>query len=286
MSNDVSLAHVNLSSATSQRQAYRPPVGIPGRKQQRWQGLVVSLLAHLLLLALIILPAFQSAFTAKHAEGAGGNGPAGGGGGGSPDAGAYQHLQFVGMPTPPAQHQPQPAPPAQKPQQPVPPPPPIPVPPQPHPVPVPPPAPPTPTTSPAITGTSSLSGAGNGGAGQGQAGAGPGSGGGMGSGEGSGRGSATGPGTGGGNAKIYPPTPTQFFLPPLPAPRELHGFRLIAWFDVDSLGRATLLRFTPSSNGDYNKRLRETLLAVKFRPAVRPDGVPVRDTVDVQYLFF
>jgi hypothetical protein len=94
-----------------------------------------------------------------------------------------------------------------------------------------------------------------------------------------------GPGTGGGDAKIHPPTPRQFFLPPLPAPSRLKGFRLTAWFDVDSTGKATLLRFTQSPDGDYNKRLRETLLAVRFRPAVGPDGAPVRDTVDIQFVF-
>ena len=60
---------------------------------------------------------------------------------------------------------------------------------------------------------------------------------------------------------------------------------MIAWFDVDTTGKATLLRFTPSSDKDYNKKLRETLLALKFRPAVRSNGVPIRDTVDVQFLF-
>jgi hypothetical protein len=46
-----------------------------------------------------------------------------------------------------------------------------------------------------------------------------------------------------------------------------------------------LLRFTQSPDGDYNKRLREVLLAMKFRPAVRADGVPIRDTVDIQFIF-
>jgi hypothetical protein len=94
-----------------------------------------------------------------------------------------------------------------------------------------------------------------------------------------------GPGTGGGNAKNYPPTPKAFFLPPLPAPAALRGFHMTAWFDVDSTGKATLLRFTPSPDGGYNKQLKATLLAMKFRPAVRPDGIPIRDTVDVQFDF-
>jgi len=76
------------------------------------------------------------------------------------------------------------------------------------------------------------------------------------------------------------------FLPPMPVPAKLRGFKLIARFDVDSTGRATLLQFTPSPDGDYNKRLRATLVAVKFRPAIRSDSVPVRDTVDIEYSFF
>jgi hypothetical protein len=50
------------------------------------------------------------------------------------------------------------------------------------------------------------------------------------------------PGTGGGPAGTYPPTPTQFFLPPLPAPASLKGYHLIAWFDVDEKGVATFAR--------------------------------------------
>ena len=60
---------------------------------------------------------------------------------------------------------------------------------------------------------------------------------------------------------------------------------MTAWFDVDSTGKATLLRFTPSPDGGYNKRLKETLLAMKFRPGTRPNGTPIRDTVDVQFVF-
>jgi len=60
---------------------------------------------------------------------------------------------------------------------------------------------------------------------------------------------------------------------------------MTAWFDVDSTGKATLLRFTSSPDGDYNKRLKATLMAMKFRPAVTPAGAPIRDTVDVQFVF-
>ncbi|HXC25917.1 MAG TPA: hypothetical protein VNU46_08375 [Gemmatimonadaceae bacterium] len=260
---------------------------MPGRDQKRWQGWVVSLLAHLLLLALIIFPVFQSDADFRHAEGAGGAGPAGGGGGGSAGGAnndMHERLRFVGLATPAVVPHVAPPAPVVKPR------PPVVQPPQPRPVVPPKPTPPADSvpaaTAPATSSTTSaVAGLGAGGSGSGQTGVGPGHGGGIGSGEGSGRGSSTGPGTGGGNATIHPPEPTQFFLPPLPQPRNLHGFRLVAWFDVDSLGKSTLLRFNPSPDGDYNKRLRETLMALKFRPAVRLDGFPVRDTVDVQILF-
>jgi hypothetical protein len=85
--------------------------------------------------------------------------------------------------------------------------------------------------------------------------------------------------------KNFPPTLKQFVLPPLPTPSSVRGFKLTAWFDVDSTGRATLLRFTPTPDRSYNDRIRETLLAARFRPGVRPDGTAMRDTVDIQMLF-
>lgn len=133
-----------------------------------------------------------------------------------------------------------------------------------------------------------LSGSGSGSGeqrGSGSGGVGPGSGGGTGSGSGTGRGSDTGEGTGGGEARNYPPTPRQLFLPPLPAPKKVQGFKLVAWFHVDSLGTARLLRFTPTPDGNYNKRLRETLLNIRFRPAVTPEGRPISDTVDIEFVF-
>jgi protein TonB len=258
---------------------YRPPVGIPRREQARWQGWLFSLLAHLLLLLFLIMPALDSGIDYGHRDGAGGAGPAGGGGGGSGDAGG-QHLQFVQIapqPSAPAPvATPEPEPPPVLP---------------PIPVPVAPPKPaPTATvtpSAPAVVG-SVASGSGVAGAGAGNsngAGAGSGVGGGVGSGEGPGRGSGVGPGTGGGSAKNNPPTLKQFVLPPLPTPSSVRGFMLTAWFDVDSTGKATLLRITPTPDRGYNNRIRETLLALRFRPAVRPDGVSIRDTVDIQVRF-
>ena len=94
-----------------------------------------------------------------------------------------------------------------------------------------------------------------------------------------------GPGTGGGTGTNHPPTPTQFFLPPLPAPPSLRGYHLIAWFDVDEKGNSKLLGFNPSRDGGYNRKLRDVLSALRFRPGTRPDGTPVRDTVDIHFIF-
>ena len=155
-----------------------------------------------------------------------------------------------------------------------------------EPKPVPPAPAPAPAPSAPVTGpTSGLGGTGAGAGTTGGPGAGPGSGGGVGSGTGTGTGSGTGPGTGGGPGTNYPPTPTQFFLPPLPAPASLRGYHLIAYFDVDERGTAKLLGFNPSRDAGYNRKLRDVLLALRFRPGTRPDGTPVRDTVDIQFIF-
>ncbi len=264
---------------------YRPPVGIPRREQKRWQGWIISLLAHLLLLLFIFLPALDSGIDYGHRDGAGGPGPAGGGGGGTGlgDNGAPR-VQFVQITPPPSATTIQPT-------QVVPPP--VPVPPVTPPVmvlkPEVPPKPSVPAVTSPVPAPVAGSGAGTAGTGTtgatGVGGAGPGTGGGVGSGEGRGHGSAVGPGTGGGAAKNHPPSLRQFILPPLPTPASVKGFTLTAWFDVDSTGKATLLRFTPTPDRSYNNRVRETLLAARFRPAVRPDGVAIRDTIDIQMLF-
>lgn len=200
--------------------------------------------------------------------GGGGPGPAGGGGGGKQGDGGEQRLQYVRLKPqadaaaaviPPKVQPPKPVVPEIKttPQQ------------------------MSPAAQPAVT--ANIPGTGSGNAGTG--GAGPGSGGGIGSGVGPGTGSAAGPGTGGGPAGSYPPSPTQFFLPPLPAPASVKGYHLIAWFDVDEKGNAKLLGFNPSQDGGYNRKLRDVLLSLRFRPGVRADGTPMRDTVDIQFIF-
>ncbi len=253
---------------------YRPPVGIPRRKQTRWQGWILSLLAHLLLLLVVLRPALDSDVDYQHRDGAGGAAPAGGGGGGAAGAGPAR-LQFVQISPSAAapavaQVVPTIAPPVVLPP------------------PATPPAQPHLPAAKAVQETPAPSGAAAGASGTGSSGApgaGAGSGGGIGSGEGTGKGSGVGAGTGGGAARDYPPTLKQFVLPPLPTPASVRGFTLTAWFDVDSTGKATLLKFTPTPDRSYNDRVRETLLALRFRPGVRADGRPMRDTVDIQVIF-
>lgn len=129
--------------------------------------------------------------------------------------------------------------------------------------------------------TSVVSGAGGGSGKDGSAGSGPGSGGGVGSGVGTGRGSGVGPGTGGGGDANYPPSVISLPILPLPVPGKVRPYKLVAYFEVDTVGNARLLAFNPSSDGGYNRRIREMLSEIRFRPATRPDGRPVLDTAVV-----
>jgi protein TonB len=227
---------------------------------------------HALILFLILAPIVGSSdFTHDPVTGGGGEGPAGGGGGGINGPGSrVEHLEFVRVRSDPT------------------------VMPKPKPLTVPPVKPPDPkprvespvTPAPPISSapvTTTTSGEATGSAGT--TGAGPGSGGGVGSGVGTGRGSSVGPGTGGGPGKDYPPTLRDLFIPPLPAPDRIKPYHLIAWFDVDEKGKSTLISFNPSRDGGYNRRLVEVLRSLVFRPGVRADGTPMRDTVDVHFIF-
>ena len=219
---------------------------------------------HATIVALLLFSPMSHGFTGESPEGAGGEGPTGGGGGRSGGGRAGERLSYV-------QVRPASPPPSIAPA----------LVPGPPPVPVPTPpvvAPPVVTAAPGTGEGTSTGAAGTGGAG-------PGTGGGIGSALGTGRGTGVGPGTGGGDGLSHPPTPTQFFLPPLPAPARIKPYNLVAWFDVDEKGNARLIGFNPSRDGGYNRRLREVLQSLRFRPGVLPDGTPVRDTVDVQYSF-
>lgn len=260
-----------------ERRRHLPALGLPPSRERRKGWAVASLLLHLLLIvALIGQVRLHTGDVKEIPTGAGGPGPAGGGGGGHGGSGGapVEHLQFV-------QVAPQLA--AQALVQPAPTPPPVVVPPKPA---VPPPqdakTPPTSKVEPPVAAAkipavaSVVPGVGGGAGHDGTNGAGPGSGGGVGSGVGTGRGSGIGPGTGGGTQVNYDPSPIELFIPPMPVPKRVQGFHLVAQFDVDATGKVLDFKFTPTPDGGYNKRLDEVFRNYKFRPGTRPDGTPIR----------
>jgi protein TonB len=248
---------------------YRPPVGIPLPRQSRLAGTVGSFLVHLLIILLLIGPWWMSSVL-EQKMGGGGPGAAGGGGGGNNGSGGViqERTRYVEMRPPP------PPPQVKQPQMVVPPPVIKPPPPE-EPKPEPPkatPAPEAPKDAAQTVGTGGGTGH------DGTAGSGPGTGGGVGSGDGTGRGSANGPGMGGGAGRTYPPTVTNLAILPIPVPSKVRPYKLIAYFEVDEKGNTTLLRWNQSKDSGYNKKIEAMLKEVKFRPAVRWDGTPVRDT--------
>ena len=72
------------------------------------------------------------------------------------------------------------------------------------------------------------------------------------------------------------------FIPPLPTPASVRGFKLIAEFDVDSTGKVLAMKFTETRDRGYNNRLRDVLKGYRFRPGTRPDGTPIRMKAQIQ----
>ena len=256
------------------RRPYRPPVGIPLPQQNRIGGVLVSVLVHLGLLLLVLGP-FWVKLVIDTKDAGMGPGAAGGGGGGSRGTGGVvtERLQYVQV-APQTQPQvvapkviPPPVvkPPEVKPPDPV-------VPPKPE---------PAKTTTESPKDAAPVAGTGGGSGRDGTAGSGPGTGGGSGSGTGTGKGSGVGAGTGGGEGKIYPPSVTTLAILPLPVPSKIRPYKLVAVFEVDEKGKAKLLRWNESRDSDYNRKIKQMLDEVRFKPAVRPDGTTVRDTAFV-----
>jgi hypothetical protein len=221
---------------------------------------LVSVAIHGAILAALLAPAVLSGVFDADMSTAGAEGPRGGGGGGRGLSDKPERLQFVQI-----------APAAPQPAQVT-----LPPPPPPKPVETPPTVPPPAPTPPAAEPTLAAGGAATGK--DGTDGSGPGTGGGVGTGQGTGQGSATGPGTGGDGAEHDPPVVTNLAILPIPVPRGVRPYRMVAYFDVDEKGNAKLLSFNPSSDGGYNRRIREMLAEIRFRPAVKRDGTAVRDT--------
>lgn len=274
-----------------ERPAYRLPLGIPSREGKGLGGKATAIGIHLLLILLILAP-LTSPELRKEILGAGGPGPAGGGGGGNRGTGGGSHraertqfVQVVPPPPPKPTTVPQITPPVVKPPVVVPP-----------PVVTPPVVKPTEVKpevkndaalndKPPADAASVTAGTGGGRGTDGGIGNGTGSGGGVGSGVGTGRGSGVGAGTGGGAGDIYPPTPTELFIPPMPPPSRIKGFELIAEFDVDSTGKVIDFKFTETKDGAYNKKLKDVLGSVRFRPGTNGLGYAVRAKTQIIYTF-
>lgn len=274
-----------LAPEPAERPRYRPPVGIPERDGHRREATLFSLALHIVLIVLVVAPPLwlSREINAFQQQGPRGNGRNGGGGGGNQGTGGEwtkESLRYFAIPDVPAATSVTPPP--------VPPPVPEPVKPPTPEAPVPKPEPPAPpAVDSAKAGASEVAsvepGKGGGTGRDGTAGSGPGSGGGVGSGVGTGRGSGVGSGTGNGNddSEIYPPAVVALPILPLPVPGKVRPYKLVAYFEVDTLGNSRLLAFNPSNDGGYNKRIREMLSEIRFRPAVRANGRPVLDTAIV-----
>jgi hypothetical protein len=224
---------------------YRPPVGIPGAREGRWRGVVVSTLFHLLILALLLVPAVAAVIVHTDRGSAGLRALLGGGGG----RGRLQEtLHYLTTPEPVK----------------------VPV----KPPPTPPPKPTAPTSSVAPVGVETT----------GVAATGEGAGEGTGVGNGTGPGTGTG-GTGGtGGTKVHARTDF-FAIPAGLVPKRPRPFHLHAVFAVSVTGDAILLTVNKADDGEFNRQVRDALMETHFKPAMLPDGTPVADTVpiDIDY---
>jgi TonB family protein len=265
-----------------ERPKLRPLIGVPegALKENRRRGAVISVVSHLLIVILLLLPAlFHREITEALTDGAGGPGAAGGGGGGSGGSPIIpERIQRYQMAPPPAVKQTPsvlppitPVPPVVKPPVEVPMVDPTPV------TPTPPAAAPAPVTVAATPAPGAGAGAGAGtdpGPGNG-----PGTGGGNGSGVGTGTGSAIGSGTGGGNATIYPAQPRALFVPPNGTPRRLRGKTITIELELDETGKVLAAEFSPrSGDNGYDEQFLNSLREQRFRPAVRANGQPIKFT--------
>jgi protein TonB len=264
-----------------------PAVRLPTPKEKRAGSALVSVLFHVLVVFLLMMemtpdpPPFDGIDLTNMSPM--GNGIAGGGGGGRRGTGgSVDYIKFVQPPKPQVQETVKPV--EVKPPEPVVvPPPPVPVPEPPKPDPVVEPQKAVVEPPKAATTVASVSpGTGGGSGTDGSRGMGPGAGGGIGSGIGTGIGSGVGPGTGGGRGAdslmIYPPSPIELIVPPLPSPDGLKGCEVMADLDIDTDGRVLGVTRSDKCRKDknYDKRLEEMLKGTRFRPAVRVDGSPVR----------
>ncbi|HEU5357614.1 MAG TPA: hypothetical protein VFU45_00740 [Gemmatimonadales bacterium] len=113
------------------------------------------------------------------------------------------------------------------------------------------------------------------------AGKGGGTGGGEGPGSGTGSGSATGPGKGGNGGKGTPPDPRQMIIPPNgQVPKALRGRMLAVTFWVTETGDVARVSETPPiEDAKYRRAFEEAMLAYRFRPARDSLGRPTAATI-------
>lgn len=264
------------SANEDDRRPYRPPMGMPLRGEGRW-GAPFSIVVHIVLILVLVMPVFARVVAPELFPG-GGLGPAGGGGGGTGGLGGWrpqpidpEGLRYIRVaPEPPPQETAEAETPVPQEEE-VPPPEPEPEPAQEEEA-----QPETPPQSAApVPGTGG--GTGN----DGTSGTGPGTGGGTGSGVGTGTGSADGPGTGGGEGRDYLPTPELLVLAP-DAPNRLKGKVITVTFTLNERGDVLRVDFPSTGDRGYDRRLRERMNEMRFRPAVGPDGQPMAATYPVK----
>lgn len=102
---------------------------------------------------------------------------------------------------------------------------------------------------------------------------------------GGGIGTGSNAGAGGFNGSYYPAVLNDVFLPPLPAPKRVKGFTMVAIFVVDTLGQARVIRFKQTPDAKYNRELRSVLESLKFKPARSAEGRLRPDTAAVVFQF-
>lgn len=241
------------------------------RPTRRASGVLSSILLHLLIAALLLIPLgrdFARVLTAG--DPLAGEGRAGGGGGG---AGGRA---YISLPAPPRSApvavavEPPPSTPVPSVSQEVP------------PVEVPPavvvdPLPPEPAAAAVpLASATSDSATGTGGVGPGEGGgAGGGTGGGFGPGTGTGVGPGTGTGKGEGGA-ARPPMLRHQVIPPENPPKELRGIDLTVTFWVTETGSVMRVDVSPAiRDRKFAAKFEESMMQYRFRPGLGPDGKPV-----------
>jgi periplasmic protein TonB len=257
-----------------------PALGMPVPRRRRRVETVLSVGIHILMIWLLLRPEALRNLNPDLKptdQGNLGNGIAGGGGGGTRGTGGVKYIQVSPPPQPVAPPAEAVVPPTQPVLE-------LPKPVLPEPV-IPQIELPKPATSESrleVKVESPIIGTGGGIGNDGTKGNGPGTGGGIGNGNGTGVGSGTGPGTGAGKLDHIKCKNIEMLIPPLPAPDNVRGAKVLAEFDVDERGKLLKVQFTPTRNGDYNRKLNDVLNRMRFKAGTTLQGVPIRTTCQME----